>query len=566
MSEVNKLEKEIAELRAELAKQQQTNELLKKRTLQTILGNRGIEQCEAERVACEIGRSKAEVASQVKSVFLENFSHEIRSAMNGVLGMTDLVLETELSPEQRVFLEMVDASVERLMAVVNEVLDFSSIETGELELVPEDFDLKRSLDHDLFVLSLSAKKKDLKFDCVIDPSVPSHIHGDPVRLVQVVTNLVSNGVKYTEPGGAVNIKVENNGYDRENNLLISFQVQDSGCGIAPERLPQMQSYFKAEQQPGEVLPPSLEITGLGLTVTSQLVKLMGGRIFVESDLSGTVFTVELPFKDVADVTSIEQKANETFENIEEEATFALRGAKVLLAEDEYINRVLIETILKQLGVEVHSVDNGEEAVELACKQGYQLVLMDIQMDPMDGFEATRRIRKYEKKHGGHIPVVALTALAMGGDRERCLQAGLDDYLAKPVQKSEMVKVLTQFLTSKALVVDSDPVSQNELVRNLIESGWQVTLAESRRSAMYEASLSHFDLIVFDLTSAPVEGVECVKVIRRLEEYSGQRAKIIGLGDGDVGDEFLDSGIDSSLQRPISKEKLDNSIAELVHES
>lgn len=562
MSEVEKLKQQLEELKGELAKQKQTNELLKKRTLQTIIGTRGIEQCEAERQACEIGRSQAEVASKVKSVFLENFSHEIRSAMNGILGMTDLVLETELSAEQRVYLEMVDASVERLMAVVNEVLDFSSIETGEIELAPEDFSLKQSLDHDLFVLNLSAQKKGLNLNCEIEPSVPTHVHGDPARLVQIITSLVSNSIKHTDSGGEINIRVQNDGYDQDNSLLLRFQVADSGCGIETTKLSQMQQYFLQEHTPGDVLPLSLEVAGLGLTVTSQLIKLMGGTIGVESDSTGSTFWVVLPFKDVADLSSIEQKASETLENIQEEATYALRGAKVLLAEDEYINRVLIETVLKQLGVEVHSVDNGQEAVELACQGGFQLVLMDIQMDHMDGFEATRRIRKHEKIHGGHIPIVALTALAMGGDREKCFQAGLDDYLPKPVERKGMVKMLTRFLTSKALVVDSDPESQHVLVRSLIESGWRVTIAESRRSAMYEASLSHFDLIIFDLTSSLSEGLESVKIIRKLEEYTGQRARVIGIGDGLVEGDLQNSGFDGSLLRPVTKEKLEQSISDM----
>lgn len=561
MSDKEKLEQQIKELKAELAEQNKTNKLLKKRALQAIIGSKGAEQCEADRKECEVGRAQAELASRVKSVFLENVSHEIRSAMNAILGMTDLVLETELTPEQRVYLEMVDTSVERLMAVVNEILDFSSIETGELEIITEDFNLKQSLDHDLFLLNLSAQKKGLGLSCTIEPNVPAHVHGDPVRMVQVVTNLVGNSIKFTE-NGKIEINIANSGYDEENNLLLRFHVRDSGCGIDPEHLGSIQKYFKQEQQPNVVLPLSLDSGGLGLTVTTQLVRLMGGRIGVDSDSRGTVFWFELPVKEVADFTTVEQKANETLENIEEEAVYALRGAKVLLAEDEYINRVLIETVLKQLDVDVTSVDNGGDAVKHACTGDYQLVLMDIQMEGMDGFEATRRIRKYEKAHGGHVPIVALTALAMGGDRERCFQAGMDDYLAKPLARKDMVKILTQFLTSKALVVDGDPISQDILVRSLIESGWQVTIAETKRSAMYEVSLSKFDLIIFDLSNTLLDGIESVKIIRRLEEYSGQKAQLIGLGEDLVEEELRALGVDYSLQRPLTREKVDQKLSEL----
>jgi signal transduction histidine kinase/CheY-like chemotaxis protein len=554
VSEIEKLQQQIETLKTQLANQKKTSKLLKKRALQAIVNNRGPEQPKMDLSEPEGGLNRAELASRVKSVFLENVSHEIRSSMNGIVGMTNLVLETELSADQRLYLEMVGSSVDRLLVVVNEVLDFSRIETGELELEPEDFNLKEGLDHDLYVLNLSAGKKNIDLTCTVEPAVPAHVHGDPARLVQIITNLVTNGIKYTKSGG-VAVKIKNEGYDKDNNLLLRFSVSDSGCGIAPENLELISYYFKQKVKPRVSLPLSVGTTGLGLTVSSQLVKLMGGKIGVESGPGGTTFCFVLPFKEVADISSIEEKASATLESIEEEATYALRGARVLLAEDEYINRILIETILKQLGVEVTSVDNGHQAVKEGCSGEYQLILMDVQMEDVDGLEATRRIRKHEKKDGGHVSIVALTALAMPGDREKCLQAGMDDYLAKPVQRNEMIAVLKQYLTNRVLIVDNEPETQSVLVRTLIESGWQVTIAESRRSAMYEASLSHFDLIILDLSTPQLEGVEAVKIIRQLEEYSGQHARVIGFG-GEEGDEILQEyGFDSYIQMPVTADKI-----------
>ncbi len=561
MSEIEKLEQQLEELKAELTKQKQTNELLKKRAIQAIIGNSDAAQCEADRKACEVGRAQAEQANRVKSIFLETVSHEIRSSMHGIIGMTELVLGTQLSEEQRLYLEMVNTSVDRLMVVVNEVLDLSSIETGELELELEDFNLKESLDHDLYVLNLSAEKKGLKLNCTIDSSVPSHVHGDAARLVQIITSLVNNSIKFTDEGG-VFIRIANNGYDQGKNLQLRFQISDTGRGIDPENLAQIQHYFNQELQPDSPSPLSVGLPGVGLTVTSQLVKIMKGELGVVSEENGTTFWFTLPYKEVADFVTIEKKANETLENIKEEATYALRGAKILLAEDEYINRILIETVLKQLGVDVISVDNGEEAIRLACGGDFQLILMDIQMEGVDGLEATRTIRKFEKKNGGHVPIVALTALAMGGDREKCLQAGMDDYLAKPVERKDMVAVLSPFLTSKALVVDSDPVSQNIFVRTLIEAGWQVTIAETKRAAMYEASLAHFDLVIFDIINPHMEGLAAIKIIRQLEEYSGQKAIIIGLGDENMKEDMGISNIDHSLQRPVTKEKIEQKLSSL----
>ncbi len=554
MAEFEKLQKQIASLKEQLAKEKKTNQLLKKRALQAIIGNNSAGRNKIEREAFEVDLARAELSSRVKSVFLENVSHEIRSSMNGIVGMTELVLETELSSEQRQYLEMVGSSVDRLLVVVNEVLDLSRIETGELELDLEDFNLKESLDHDLYVLNLSARKKEIDLVCTIEPDVPAYVHGDPARLVQIVTNLVNNAIKFTTTGG-VFIKIENGGYDASNNILLRLSIRDTGCGIAPDKLDLINHYFNQKAKPNVGLPLSVGTTGLGLTITSQLVKLMGGEIGVKSTPKETIFWFTLPFKEVADLPGIEEKANATLEGIEEEVTYALRGAKVLLAEDEYINRVLIETILKQLGVDVTSVANGREAVVHACTGEYQLILMDVQMDDMDGLEATRHIRKHENQHGGHVSIIALTALAMSGDREKCLQAGMDDYLPKPVQRNALISVLAQFLTSRVLVVDGDPASQHVFVRTLVEAGWQVTIAESRRSAMYEASLSHFDLIIFDISTPQLEGIEAVKTIRQLEEYSGQRTRIFGIDKEEVDGKTNKQDFDGYIQRPVTKDSI-----------
>ncbi len=552
--EIEGLQQQVEELKAQLAKQKKTAELLKKRAVQAIISGRSAEQEAADHRNCEAGLVRAELASRVKSVFLENVSHEIRSSMNGIIGMTNLVLDTELSPEQRLYLEMVSASVDRLLMVVNEVIDVSRIETGELLIEPEDFSLKESLDHDLYVLNLAAKKKNISLTCTIAPDVPAYIHGDPARLAQILTNLVNNGIKYTDQG-AVSIRIENCGYDTANTLRLRFVVEDTGCGIVLEKLELINYYFKQKVTPNVSLPLSVGTTGLGLTVSSQLVKLMGGEIAVESRPGGSTFSFELPFKEVSDILSLEERANTTLENITESNTFALKGAKVLLAEDELINTTLIETILKQQGVVVTTVDNGQAAVREACSGAYQMVLMDVQMEAMDGLEATQAIRKYERKHGGHLHIVALTALAMPGDRLKCLQAGMDDYLAKPLDKTQLIEVLAKFLTQRALVVDGDPISQNVLVRTLIESGWQVILAETRRSAMYEASLAHFDLILLDVSRPQLESPKVVQLIRQLEEYSGQRAMIIGVGETERLADLKDCGFDGTMERPVTKDNI-----------
>lgn len=555
MAEIEILQQQVEDLQKQLARQKKSNELLKKRAVQAIISGKRAEQEVSERSDCEAGLARAELASRVKSMFLENVSHEIRSSMNGIVGMTNLVLETELSSEQRLFLEMVSSSVDRLLVVVNEVLDFSRIETGELEIEPEDFSIKESLDHDLFVLHLAAREKNIDLTCTIEPDVPAFVNGDPNRLVQILTNLVNNGIKYTEKG-AVAVKIENCGYNAGNMLLLRFSVSDTGCGLAPEKLELISHYFKYRPNaPVSSMPLSVGTTGLGLTVSSQLVKLMGGEIGVESGPGGSTFWFILPFKEVSDISSYTERTSSTLENIAENVAYELKGAKILLAEDELINRVLIETILTQLGVDVTSVENGREAVREACSGKYQLVLMDVQMEEMDGLEATRAIRKHERKHGGHLDIIALTAQAMPGDREKCLQAGMDDYLPKPLERNQLIEVLAKFLTRRALVVDGDPVSQSVVIRTLIESGWKVTIAETRRSAMYEASLSHFDLILLDVSTPQLESLKAAKILRQLEEYSGQRALILGVGEENGSAALQEYGFDAYLERPVTQDKI-----------
>lgn len=555
VTEIERLRQQIVTLQEQLAKQKRTGELLKKRAVQAILNGKSAEQAAWHRKECEAGLVRAELASRVKSVFLENVSHEIRSSMNGIVGMTSLVLETDLTPEQRLYLEMVNSSVDRLLVVVNEVIDFSRIETGELPIETEDFHLKESLDHDLYLLSQAAQRKNLSLTCTIAPEVPSYVHGDPTRLVQILTNLVNNAIKYTESGG-VNIRIDNCGYDGAERFRLRFTVADSGCGIAPEKLELISHYFGHQGTEPVSLPLSVGTTGLGLTVSSQLVKLMGGEIRVESGPNGSLFSFELPFSEVADIDSLEEKTNATLENINESSTYALKGARVLLAEDEHINRTLIETILHQHGVAVTSVDNGRDAVREACSGKYQVILMDVQMEGMDGLEATRAIRRHERKSGGHVDVIALTAQAMPGDREKCLQAGMDDYLAKPLDKAQLLDTLARILTRRALVVDGEGTSQHLLLRLLVEAGWQVVLAETRRSAMYEASLSHFDLIVLDISTPHLESLKVAKLIRQLEEYTGRRAVILALGgDRDHNQGGTEDGFDGFLSRPPSKQQL-----------
>lgn len=529
MKKRDELEQEIERLTKELFSQQEKN-----RRLEKILSFRGEESHSDD--------SRSVARSLTRSKLWSSISHEILTPMDAILGMTDLVMDTELSSDQRNYLEMINESADRLFGVVSDVIDYSELLEGKLRCDMVNFDLHEELEYDLYIAELSCKHKDLKFNATFAKDIPNYLNSDPARLRQVLINILSNAVKFTSTG-EVSVRVEREGFDEKGRLLLKFSVTDTGVGIAKE-----------VQQTLFFTPITLGISGgeekyseggLGLVVSAKLVELFGGEIGVDSTRTiGSTFWFTWPVVNPAELYMGELPPD--FFSQVRDRSMILRGANVLLADDEHINASITKAFLEQAGLNVTVVGNGREAVNAIEKSDFQLILMDVQMPEMDGIEATVHIRKKERKTGSNTPIIALTAHAMHGDRERCLQAGMDDYLAKPLDKDLLIEMLARYMTKKALVVAGDPAHQHEIIQPLVTGGWAVILAETGKHAMYEASLSHFDMIVIDSSLPSKDGVEAVKTIRKLEEYSGCRALILGVGfageDGykDYGNEGFDA--------------------------
>lgn len=378
-------------------------------------------------------KEAAETANRAKAEFLTHMSHQIRTPMNGIIGFTDLALRTDLKPELREYLDTVRTSAEWLMHIIGEILDFSRIETGKLELDNTEFSFAECVTSAIKFVQPQAVTKNLRIAFKIDNQIPARVSGDPIRLREILVNLLDNAVKFTSTGSIMLSAAHSS--DSDDATTVRISVADTGIGLSAEK---QKFIFEPFRMDDGSLNTKFGGAGLGLATSSRLVTLMGGTMDVQSQIgAGATFRFTAQFRKVAPASNkvVAPTSNRWG-----------RPLSILFAEDNVENRRLVTTVLESVGHRVTRAWNGKAAVDLVATQSFDLILMDLEMPEMNGFEATAAIRA-NKGAGVHIPIFALTAHADVGDRERCLAAGMDGYISKPIQVDELVKIVAKIALS-----------------------------------------------------------------------------------------------------------------------
>jgi signal transduction histidine kinase/ligand-binding sensor domain-containing protein/DNA-binding NarL/FixJ family response regulator len=426
------------------------------------------EIAERERTELELVKAKeaAEKASRVKSEFLANMSHEIRTPMNGMLGMLEHALATESTTEQRKYLGIVKHSADSLLSVIKDILDFSKVEAGRLDLDPVEFNLRENLDEMVRSTVFRAEQKGLRLICDVGTDVPENVTADPLRLGQIILNLLGNAIKFTERGEIVLRVVQQAAFEAEY-CFLHFTISDTGIGIPREKL---KSIFEAFSQVDSSTTRQFGGSGLGLAICSRLVQLMGGEIWVESELHRGAefhFTVRVGVADVRRASEERDTGLANMRKAVDAAPNGIRRLEILLAEDNPANQMVARLTLERAGFRVQGVENGREAVDAVCRGRFDVVLMDCRMPVMDGYAAARQIRQLSGAMS-RVPIIALTANAYKEDRQRAEQAGMDDFISKPFESQELIAKCLAWSRADGGETVADGGELDEALRSVLE--------------------------------------------------------------------------------------------------